>query len=68
MDDRRQVRPRLTAEARAAWERVLIENGVTWSSMFEALGQAIAAGKWTPPQGAIAAARKLDFERKSRRP
>ncbi len=66
MDERRQVRARLTPEARAAWERVLVENGVTWTAIFEALGQDIAAGRWTPSKSTIQAARRLDRERFSR--
>jgi hypothetical protein len=67
VDERRQVRPRLTPEARAAWERILFEHGLTWSSMFEALGQEIAAGRWEPSPSVVRAARQLDWERKSRR-
>lgn len=64
---RKQVRARLTPAALKAWERVLADNGLTWTSMFEALGQDIAAGQWEPSAAQIEEARRIDWERKSRR-
>lgn len=64
--DRQQVRARLTPEALQAWDRVRLDNGLTWTSMLEALGQDLAAGRWKIAPRTIRLAHQIDMERRSR--
>lgn len=57
---------RLTAEAKAEWERLASENGVTASALAEATGLLVfAEGKTL--EDAIAYAREVTAERKRRK-
>lgn len=58
---------RLTAESRAAWDRLCSRRGVTLTTLLEQLGLMLDEGvNWVPDE-AIARARRQDRERYSRR-
>lgn len=58
----------MTAEAAGGWDQLCTRRNVTFNTMVEALGELLAAGDddWVPDE-AVARARDLDAQRRSRR-
>lgn len=57
---------RVTPEAKAAWERLAAENGVTASALAEAIGL-LVIGQGRPLRDAIAEAKRVTLERRQRK-
>lgn len=65
---RPEIRARLTPEARAAWDQVCADHGITLTTLIQSLGERLADGddEWITDD-VVARARRLDRERYSRR-
>lgn len=61
-----EIRARLSDEAKAAWERLCISEGVTITALIEALGRDLDEGGWTPSRRVFSEARRIDRARRSR--
>jgi hypothetical protein len=72
IDTRRTIHANISAEAREGWRSFCDENGVSISAMVEAVGlyyARVARGEIAPSrrgQAAVAEARRIDVERRSR--
>lgn len=58
---------RISDEARRGFDRLATRHGVTLTALLEALGQLVEAQPDALPPEVIDAARRIDFERRSRR-
>ena len=63
----RQTSVRISDEARRGFDRLATSHGVTLTALLEALGQLIESTPDAIPPEVIDAARRIDFERRSRR-
>lgn len=59
--------PRLSGDARAAWDRVEQAHGVSFTGLIEALGLLLHDGSWTVPSEVVDRARVVDHERRTNR-
>lgn len=66
-DDRVSVQVRVSEDARDGLHRFCFDHGITVTAMIEALGVQLAeTGKCNVPE-MVAAARRIDYERRNKR-
>ena len=63
----RQTSVRISDDARRGFDRLATSQGVTLTALLEALGQRVETQPDVIPAEVIDAARRIDFERRSRR-
>lgn len=61
-----ELRARLSEDAYRGWDRLVTSEGTTVTAICEALGRELHSGRWRPTQRAIAEAKRIDRERRSR--
>lgn len=62
----KEIRGRPSPISRRGWTRFLGDHEITAAGLIEAMGLALDAGMWEPPEDLVAAASDIDMERRSR--
>jgi hypothetical protein len=62
----RRITVRLEDSAARGWDKLTDRLGITRTGLAEALGQMVDEGQWSPPDEAVARARRIDRDRRRR--